>query len=220
MLFQKNLKTRYNNKCPISGAYGSECDSVHIIQKFICVELNLPDLINDANNGLLLFTGFHRTFDRYRWTLDVYRSTFSSDGKFCFLPVLVPTKYRKYYINTFNNKVVKIRTESLPYFWVDYHIFLYLNYLAPTFNRQNLINEYISLFNSNEFKQLYENPQLLSQVLPSQQPHVILKHSLANNTFLVLNYHSPWDSKHWVKGESLSSELIDQYQHHLEYQDN
>jgi predicted restriction endonuclease len=62
-LFRNKLIEKFKNKCIISNSIEIECDSAHIIpvQNYGNYEIN---------NGLLLCTNLHRTFDMFLWSIN------------------------------------------------------------------------------------------------------------------------------------------------------
>ena len=65
--FKKAVKTRYNNKCIITGHNVVICDVAHIIEFSKCKTLNEK---YDINNGLLLSTEMHRLFNIYYFSIN------------------------------------------------------------------------------------------------------------------------------------------------------
>lgn len=59
--FRKELIKKYN-KCIISNSIDIECEACHIIPYSICKNF-------DINNGLLLSSDLHKTFDKYLWSI-------------------------------------------------------------------------------------------------------------------------------------------------------
>ena len=64
--FKKAVKTRYNNKCIITGHDIVKCDVAHIIEFSKCLTQYEK---YDVNNGLLLSTEMHRLFDKYYFSI-------------------------------------------------------------------------------------------------------------------------------------------------------
>ena len=60
--FRKELIKKYN-KCIISDSIDIECEACHIIPYSICKNF-------DINNGLLLSSDLHKTFDKYLWSIN------------------------------------------------------------------------------------------------------------------------------------------------------
>jgi len=60
--FRKELIKKYN-KCIISNSIDIECDACHIIPYSICKNF-------DIDNGLLISSDLHKTFDKYYWSIN------------------------------------------------------------------------------------------------------------------------------------------------------
>ena len=60
--FRKELIKKYN-KCLISDSIDIECEACHIIPYSICKNF-------DIDNGLLLSSDLHKTFDKYYWSIN------------------------------------------------------------------------------------------------------------------------------------------------------
>ena len=60
--FRKELIKKYN-KCIISDSIDIECEACHIIPYSICKNF-------DIDNGLLLSSDLHKTFDKYLWSIN------------------------------------------------------------------------------------------------------------------------------------------------------
>lgn len=215
MCFKQELLKIYQEKCPVSGASKHENDGVHIIQQFVCHRLNLEHLVSDPHNGLLLFTGFHRTFDLYNWSFDVYRAQFSIDLKWCWLPLIVAPHHRLY-ISEFNEKLVKIPTKSLPYLWVDFQVFLALNFQFTKASQSEIVDLYANIIDSHEFSLLLDDPLSIVNFQSNEIPQVITHHQHLTDQFLVLDQYSSWFNQRWVQREDLSDELIMQYENLVE----
>jgi hypothetical protein len=60
--FRKELIQKYN-RCIISNSIDIECEACHIIPYSICKNF-------DVDNGLLLSSDLHKTFDKYYWSIN------------------------------------------------------------------------------------------------------------------------------------------------------
>jgi len=60
--FRKEVIKKYN-KCIISHSIDIECEACHIIPYSICKNF-------DVDNGLLLSSDLHKTFDKYCWSIN------------------------------------------------------------------------------------------------------------------------------------------------------
>jgi putative restriction endonuclease len=60
--FRKELIKKYN-RCIISHSIDIECEACHIIPYAICKNF-------DVDNGLLLSSDLHKTFDKYCWSIN------------------------------------------------------------------------------------------------------------------------------------------------------
>jgi len=60
--FRKELIKKYN-RCIISNSIDIECEACHIIPYSICKNF-------DVDNGLLLSSDLHKTFDKYCWSIN------------------------------------------------------------------------------------------------------------------------------------------------------
>ena len=60
--FRKELIKKYN-RCIISNSIDIECEACHIIPYAICKNF-------DVDNGLLLSSDLHKTFDKYCWSIN------------------------------------------------------------------------------------------------------------------------------------------------------
>ena len=60
--FRKELIKKYN-RCVISDSIDIECEACHIIPYSICKNF-------DIDNGLLLSSDLHKTFDKYCWSIN------------------------------------------------------------------------------------------------------------------------------------------------------
>ena len=60
--FRKELIKKYN-RCIISNSINIECEACHIIPYSICKNF-------DIDNGLLLSSDLHKTFDKYCWSIN------------------------------------------------------------------------------------------------------------------------------------------------------
>ena len=60
--FRKELIKKYN-RCIISNSIDIECEACHIIPYSICKNF-------DIDNGLLLSSDLHKTFDKYCWSIN------------------------------------------------------------------------------------------------------------------------------------------------------
>jgi hypothetical protein len=60
--FRKELIKKYN-RCIVSNSIDIECEACHIIPYFICKNFNV-------DNGLLLSSDLHKTFDKYYWSIN------------------------------------------------------------------------------------------------------------------------------------------------------
>lgn len=62
--FRKKIMEKYKHKCIITGeTCTDELEAAHIIP--VCTDESY-----DINNGLLLSVQLHKTFDKYKWTID------------------------------------------------------------------------------------------------------------------------------------------------------
>lgn len=61
-IFRKELIKKYN-RCIISNSIDIECEACHIIPYSICKSF-------DVDNGLLLSSDLHKTFDKYYWSIN------------------------------------------------------------------------------------------------------------------------------------------------------
>lgn len=219
MCFKSSLLNKYEQKCLISKAHQLECDGAHIVPKHVCQHLNYPDLITDAKNGLLLFSGFHRSFDHYNWTFDPYQVKFLDNSEWCWMPIIVNPQYKQHFIFQYQNQFVKINKASLPFLWLDYQIFLSHNFtqnldgLTQKQKNKVLTDNYYNLMQTQQFKQLCKNPLLIKQFITSSEQQLILAHryGLDNRKYQVLNLHQAWSNRIWLNSDQLPNKLIKLY---------
>lgn len=217
MSFRNQLAKRYHQKCLISRYHYQESDGIHIIPRFISEKLNMNDLNENPDNGLFMYIAYHRTYDDYIWTFDVYQTQFSDDFKWCHLPIIIHPKYKNRSISNYENQLIKINVNSLPYLWVDFQVFLWFNFNQYGHKKGNsLVNYYAQLLNSDQFKQLIENPLSIIHFKNMELPQAIINHRSSTGEYLVIDYHSPWSQRRWLHNDHLSVQLVEQYHSVLE----
>lgn len=211
--FKKEIEKR-DRHCLISKAHPRESDACHIIQQFVCYHLQKEDLLLNSYNGLLLFSGFHRSYDRYIWSLDVFslgRGENRIGSNWCELDLVVAPDYKGYFIHQYHGKPIKVPLKSLPYLWVDYQVFVDKNFLGE----KGLIANYRRHLQSPVFQSLMDDPLgtfLRLKMGSGLRPRAIIQYDLYQDHYLVLGDRQTWKLNRWVKGSDLPKELIQVFQ--------
>ena len=102
--FRKKLIKKYE-KCIITGNHPDECESAHIIPLSIKHSF-------DVNNGLLLSSSLHKTFDKYIWSID-------KNGK-----IIVKDTNNKYLIEKYKGKKLFLDNDTMNNLKYHYECFI------------------------------------------------------------------------------------------------
>lgn len=103
-IFRKKLIDKYNC-CLITGFNSVECQACHIIPYEKCFD-------NNIDNGLLLTSSLHKTFDDYIWSINPKTSR-----------IEIKNGYTDLLINNYNNKKLNLNNQVLKNLQHHYDIF-------------------------------------------------------------------------------------------------
>jgi len=213
--FKQTLSKRYNNKCIVTRY--STPDGNHIIPQCVCDYLQLNHIKFNPDNGLLLTPSLHRDFDRYQWAFDVSRAIWqNSSAEWCFVPIVTSPTAKSLMCFSYDNQWVKIKVSSLPYLWINYQIFLTIQFEGLSqYKSFDVFRKYAEYFNTLEFRTMerYQNYHGWQKTFSSnnQGSPVIIKHSKFDDKFLVVYRNCAWNQPSWLVSNQLNQLLIKSY---------
>lgn len=213
--FKVEISKFYRNKCVVSKFHTNQKN--HIIPRYFCRKyLEFSRLIGNPDNGMLLTDTLHREYDKFIWTLDIYRAQFDYDRGLARLPIVISINHprKSYMIRTFKDCLVEVKIESIPFLWVNYQIFLTHNFNPGC----DLEKEYCFFLNSSAFQELEEEPSMgIDKILKFKySPTLIIRSRNFGQEFLTIDRLKPFDYQIWLSVEDLNSALIEEYQSNFE----
>ena len=255
MSFRQNL-IKYYRSCLITGIHAAECDGAHIIPVDICEDFittartghDWSTIKNNPDNGLLLCKNLHWSFDGFFWTFDIFDCKIrqTSGQTNYYLPIIISNPLLKSTIKNYQNdfwgqpKYYQVRSQSLPYLFIHYHVFLLLNgRKGNTASRQSLHNltayqtaiSNLDLDLDSFLARLTETKTLNSKIIEdnfifSSAKNLISKskpilsglwdYSSFNDKFLALYWGQRWKDRRWVDRKELPSEACDLFKEYLD----
>lgn len=197
---------RLYHRCVVTGYDPIQCDAAHIIPQSICYRFSLQGLVKDIYNGLILSKELHSMFDSFIWCFDPYNIQ-KIDDDWCYISIIVVPNRLNLFINQYHGHICKIPFLSLPFIWINYHIFITKNFLGE-FTK----SLYQQLLSTNDYLLLRQNPKLLLSNINSNEPFIIVDSRNYGSQFKVIFKNSNWNIQHWFYAEDLNPLLIDKYQ--------
>lgn len=200
----RNEIVKLYGKCLITGYNEVECDAAHIIPQTICAKLNLFQFVQNTYNGLLLNKTMHATYDRLLWCFDIYDLS-PADPNWCYIKLIIPPAKKQLSINEYKDNVYQIPINSLPFLWINYHVFMNNNFMTNVNGKDT--NIYKDLLNSDIYQAIAINPALLlnedfiNNIRQTQDIVAIINKRKFGSQYQVLYQGQPWNNCQWIDND-------------------